>query len=222
MVDVVTSHNRHIYQDLLDDMFRMRYRIVIEKWGWTHAMVQAGYDKDQFDTDDTVYLIETDERREKVVGCVRMNPTDRPHMMSELFVDYCDLQPLPRAADVWECSRYVIDRNGLKSRDEDLPVRRRLSIAVTEYCLATGINHLSWYTSQAMYNLITRIWDTRPLGLPNYFEADDEVYIPATCRVDAAALARQLSWFEASAPPVTYAYLPLSLHYAARLQDIAA
>jgi N-acyl-L-homoserine lactone synthetase len=222
MVDVITVANRHIYQDLLDDMFQMRHRIVVEKWGWKIPGCINGYDKDQFDTDDTVYLIETDELRQRVVGCVRLNPTAKPHMMSELFAQYCDLQPPVRGQNVWECSRYVIDRNALKSRDQDLPTRRRLSIAVTEFCLSAGIDQLSWFTSQTMYNLILRIWDTRPLGLPHYFEDDDEVYIPAACKVDAEALARQLSWFEKAAPPVTYAYLPLSASSAPLFPSIAA
>jgi N-acyl-L-homoserine lactone synthetase len=222
MVDVVTFANRHIYSDLLDDMFRMRHRIVVEKWGWKIPNCQPGYDKDQFDTDETVYLIETDELRQRVVGCVRLNPTNGPHMMSELFAQHCNLKPVLRGPNVWECSRYVIDRYALKSRDLDLPTRRRLSIAVTEFCLSAGIDQLSWFTSQTMYNLILRIWDTRPLGLPQYFEDDDEVYIPAACTVDAAALVRQLSWFEDKAPPVTYAYLPLSAAPVSMFASLAA
>jgi N-acyl-L-homoserine lactone synthetase len=222
MVDVITQANRHIYHALLDDMFKMRHRIVVEKWGWKIPDCQPGYEKDQFDTDNTVYLIETDDLRQRVVGCVRLNPTNRPHLMSELFSHHCDLMPVLRGAHVWECSRYVIDRNALKSRDDDLPTRRRLSIAVTEFCLSAGIDQLSWYTSQGMYNLITRIWDTRPLGLPHYFEDDDEVYIPAACKVDATALARQLAWFEDTAPPVTYAYVPLSASSSPLFAGLAA
>jgi N-acyl-L-homoserine lactone synthetase len=222
MVDVITQANRHIYKELLDDMFKMRHRIVVEKWGWKIPDCEPGFDKDQFDTDETVYLVETDALRQRVVGCVRLNPTIGPHMMSELFAQHCDLQPVLRGTNVWECSRYVIDRNALSSRDLDLPTRRRLSIGVTEFCLSAGIDQLSWYTSQAMYNLIVRIWDTRPLGLPRYFEADDEVYIPAACKVDKAALVRQLSWFEDKAPPVTYAYLPLSASSRPLLLGLAA
>jgi N-acyl-L-homoserine lactone synthetase len=209
MVDVITQANRHIYQSLLDDMFKMRHRIVVEKWGWKIPGCEPGYEMDQFDTDETVYLVETDALRQRVVGCVRLNPTTGRHMMSELFAAHCDLAPIVSGTNVWECSRYVIDRNALPSRDHDLPTRRRLSIAVTEFCLSAGIDQLCWYTSQTMYNLILRIWDTRPLGLPRYFADDDEVYIPATCKVDAAALARQLLWFDDKAAPVTYAYLPL-------------
>lgn len=210
MVDLITPDNRHIYRDLLNDMFEMRYRVVVEKWGWQIPGIRSGYDKDQFDTDQTVYLIETDPMRTRVTGCVRLNPTTGPHMMSELFGDYCDLSPAVSGANIWECSRYVVDRNALASRDLDLPTRRRLSIGVTEFCLSQGISQLCWYTNQAVYNLILRIWETTPLGLPAAYGDTEEVYIPALSKIDEAALAKQLAWLDDVAEPVTYAYVPVS------------
>jgi N-acyl-L-homoserine lactone synthetase len=210
MVDLITPDNRHMYQDLLHDMFEMRYRVVVEKWGWQIPGIRTGYDKDQFDTDDTVYLIETNSARTQVTGCVRLNPTTSPHMMSALFAPYCDLAPAVTGPNIWECSRYVVDRTALESRDQDLPTRRRLSIGVTEFCLSEGISQLCWYTNQAVYNLILRIWETTPLGLPATYKDTDEVYIPALSKIDEAALARQLAWLDGDSQPVTYAYLPIS------------
>jgi N-acyl-L-homoserine lactone synthetase len=210
VVDLITPDNRHMYRDLLDDMFAMRYRVVVEKWGWQIPGVKQGYEKDQFDTDASVYLIETDAYRTRVTGCVRLNPTTQPHMMSELFAPYCDLVPPSTGPQIWECSRYVVDRQALASRDLDLPTRRRLSIGVTEFCLSEGISHLCWYTNQAVYNLILRIWETTPLGLPATYSDGDEVYIPALSKVDEAALTRQLAWLDDVASPVTYAYVPVS------------
>jgi N-acyl-L-homoserine lactone synthetase len=210
MVDLITPDNRHIYQDLLHDMFQMRYRVVVEKWGWQIPGIRQGCDKDQFDTDDTVYLIETNSTRNRVTGCVRLNPTTRPHMMSTLFDSYCDLMAPSTGPEIWECSRYVVDRDALESRDQDLPTRRRLSIGVTEFCLSEGISQLCWYTNQAVYNLILRIWETTPLGLPTTYADTDEVYIPALSKIDEAALSRQLAWLDGDNQPVTYAYLPIS------------
>ena len=34
MFRTITPENRDEYQDLLDDMHRMRYRIVVGEWGW--------------------------------------------------------------------------------------------------------------------------------------------------------------------------------------------
>jgi N-acyl-L-homoserine lactone synthetase len=210
MVDLITPDNRHMYPDLLEDMFAMRYRVVVTKWGWNIPGLVGTYDKDQFDTDDSVYLIETDTLRTRVTGCVRLNPTTKPHMMSELFAPYCDLSAPLTGPNIWECSRYVVDRDALESRDMDLPTRRRLSIGVTEFCLSQGISQLCWYTNQAVYNLILRIWETTPLGLPATYGNTEDVYIPALSKIDEAALARQLAWLDDNAPPVTYAYVPVS------------
>jgi acyl-homoserine lactone synthase len=210
MVDLITPDNRHLYRDLLQDMFAMRYRVVVEKWGWNIPGLKDRLDKDQFDTDQSVYLIETNAARTRVTGCVRLNPTLAPHMMSALFTPYCNLGTPPIGTTVWECSRYVIDRDVLASRDEDLPTRRRLSIGVTEFCLSEGISSLVWYTNQAVYNLILRIWETTPLGLPAAYGDTDDIYIPAVSKIDEAALSRQLAWLEDKAPPVTFAYVPVS------------
>jgi acyl-homoserine lactone synthase len=210
MVDLIIPENRHMYLDLLQDMFEMRYRVVVEKWGWQIPGIRPGYDKDEFDTDETVYLIETNPARTRVTGCVRLNPTTSPHMMSALFSGYCDLAAPSTGPHIWECSRYVVDRNALESRDQDLPTRRRLSIGVTEFCLSEGISQLCWYTNQAVYNLILRIWETIPLGLPAAYEGTEEIYIPAMSKIDEAALSRQMTWLEGSQEPVTYAYVPVS------------
>jgi N-acyl-L-homoserine lactone synthetase len=210
MVDLITPDNRHLYRDLLQDMFAMRYRVVVEKWGWNIPGLTGRLDKDEFDTDQSVYLIETNPARTRVTGCVRLNPTVAPHMMSALFTPYCNLGTPPTGKAVWECSRYVVDRGALASRDDDLPTRRRLSIGVTEFCLSEGISSLVWYTNQAVYNLILRIWETTPLGLPAAYGDTDDIYIPAISKIDDAALTRQLAWLEDKAPPVTYAYVPVS------------
>jgi N-acyl-L-homoserine lactone synthetase len=210
MVDLITPDNRHMYRDLLNDMFAMRYRVVVEKWGWDIPGLVGKSDNDQFDTDETVYLIETDPTRSRVTGCVRLNPTKGPHMMGALFSSYCDLAPHRIGTNIWECSRYVVDRNALANRDLDLPTRRRLSIGVTEFCLFEGIDTLCWYTNQAVYNLILRIWETTPLGLPATYGDTQDVYIPAISKIDEAALQRQLAWLDETAPPVTYAYMPVS------------
>jgi N-acyl-L-homoserine lactone synthetase len=210
MVDLITPDNRHMYRDLLDDMFEMRYRVVVQKWGWDIPGIRSGYDKDQFDGDQTVYLIETNPARSRVTGCVRLNPTTCTHMMSDLFAPYCDLVAPSQGPHIWECSRYVVDRDALESRDQDLPTRRRLSIGVTEFCLSEGISQLCWYTNQAVYNLILRIWETTPLGLPAAYGNTEDIYIPALSTINEAALGRQMAWLDDHEAPVTYAYVPVA------------
>lgn len=190
MFKIVTPETRSENLDLLDAMHQMRYRIVVGEWGWDIPGIAAGYDKDQFDTEDTVYVIARTVSGE-VVGTSRLNPTVRPHMLSELFADYCNLQPYPVGKDVWECSRFVTDRSLMTDPVDDFRVRCRLGLGLTAYCLDNQISRLSWLTHQKFFNLVQKVWDTEPLGLPRR-EGDDWAWIPAVSRMDEATFDRQL------------------------------
>lgn len=193
MFKIITPQKRAGHKDELDQMFRLRYRIVVGEWNWDIPGIEHGYDKDQFDTDETVYVIVHNEAGE-LVATSRINPTTRPHMMSELFADYCNLQPYPVGTDVWECSRFVTDRSMMADPVEDFQVRCRLGLGLTAFCLDHGISRLSWLTHQKFYNLVQKVWATEPLGLPRR-EGDEWAWIPAVSRIDLATLDRQLDRF---------------------------
>lgn len=190
MFRIITPAMRGRFADELQAMHEMRYRVVVCEWGWDIPGVQPGYEADQFDTEETVYVIVQNDEAE-VVASARMNPTTRPHMLSELFADCCDLQPWPAAPDVWECSRFVTERSKFASPLEDFRVRARLGIGMTVHCLDRGIARLSWLTHQKFYNLVQKVWRTEPLGLPRR-DDDDWAWIPAVSVIDKAALDRQL------------------------------
>ncbi|MBD3768620.1 MAG: hypothetical protein IE925_00630 [Rhodobacterales bacterium] len=190
MFKIITPDNRDAHRDLIHAMHEMRYRIVVEEWGWHIPGIRKGYDKDQFDTDATVYVLVLSLDGD-VLASSRLNPTTRPHMMSELFADYCDLQPYPVGADVWECSRFVTDRKRMRDPVEDFRTRCRLGLGLTVWCLDHGVLRLSWLTHQKFYNLVQRVWSTEPLGLPRR-DGDDWAWIPAVSQIDKETLDRQM------------------------------
>ena len=190
MFTIIPPAARHEHRDLIDAMHEMRYRIVVGEWGWHIPGIREGYDKDQFDTDATVYVLVLSDGGE-VLASSRLNPTTRPHMLSELFADYCDLQPYPVDDRIWECSRFVTDRKRMADPVEDFRTRCRLGLGITVWCLDHGVTHLSWLTHQKFYNLVQRVWTTEPLGLPRR-EGDDWAWIPAVSQIDKATLDRQL------------------------------
>ena len=190
MFRIITPENRNEHQGLLGDMYRMRHRIIVGEWGWDIPGIPEGYDKDQFDTDNTVYVIVQTEYGD-VVATSRMNPTTQPHMLSDLFTDHCDLQPYPVGPSVWECSRFVTDRSLTADLVEDFRIHCRLGIGLTVFCLDNGISRVSWLTHQKFYNLAQRVWKTEPLGLPKR-EGDDWAWIPAVSQIDQVTLDRQM------------------------------
>jgi acyl-homoserine lactone synthase len=189
MVEIVTPLNRPLYRSSLDEMHRMRYRVVVEQWGWKIPGIKAGYDKDDFDTEETIYFLAYSNGGDQLVGCARLNPTCGPHMLSEVFADLCDLQAIPRDPAIYEYSRYIVDHQAL-TKEEQFCVRGRMSATINKFCLHTGVTALTWFAYQQMYGRALKVWDTAPLGLPKYFPDDDATYVAAISQMNEAGLER--------------------------------
>ena len=188
MVDVVTSLNRMYYEKALENMFTMRHHVAINELGWTIPGQGTGKDKDQFDTDDTIYFLEFDETG-RVIGTARLNPTTRPHLLTDIFPELCDLQSPPVGDDIFEYSRFMVLRKGVP-KDVHLRTRVRITLAIIEYCVSAGINKISWVTYKQKYPIAVDMWNTRPLGLPRHFEDDNADYIAAVSDMTPEGLAR--------------------------------
>ncbi len=86
---------------------------------------------DQFDRSDTSYVLAHDAQG-RVSGCVRMMPTDRPYLLSQLYPQLFESAAMaaPCSAQVWELSRFsASDFNGRSSAAlSQLPVECTLSL----------------------------------------------------------------------------------------------
>lgn len=189
MVEIVTPTNRPLYRSSLKEMHRLRYRVAVEQWGWKIPGLTDEMDIDQFDTPNTIYFLAFSNGGDRLVGCGRLNPTDEPHMLTEIFSDLCDLQPPPRSPRVYEFSRYIIDHQAL-SKEEQMVVRGRMSATINRFCLRVGIESLSWFAYQQMYARALKMWETEPLGTPKYFADDDASYIAAVSKMTVDGLER--------------------------------
>ncbi|MGJ8562723.1 MAG: acyl-homoserine-lactone synthase [Alphaproteobacteria bacterium] len=188
MVHVITSANRDLYGEALEAMFVMRFHVAVNELGWTIPNMASGRDKDAYDREDTVYFIEYDDDGE-VIATARLNPTTKPHLMTDVFSTLCEFDGVPQSDDVFEYSRFLVRKQGV-SRRRNLEAQAHISLAIVEYCLAAGISHVSWVSYKKSYPLALRMWKTRPLGLPQYFKDDDAHYIAAISEMSPESLQR--------------------------------
>lgn len=84
---------------------RYRHKVFVEKLGW-QLKCDDSLEYDQFDRDDTVYVIAQNETAE-VIGSARLLPTTRPYLLSEVFPQLLNGMPPPCSPDVWELSRFA-------------------------------------------------------------------------------------------------------------------
>ena len=104
-MNITVGSAARLPQRLVNDLACYRYRVFVERLGWPLS-VDNGHEVDQFDHDDTVYVVaRSDEGR--VIGCARLLPTIGPYLLGDVFPQLLSGMPAPRLADVWELSRFA-------------------------------------------------------------------------------------------------------------------
>jgi len=162
-VHVIRRDNRHLYTDILEDYFRLRYQIYVVERRWMDLDRPDKREIDQFDRDDAVYLLGLEGRN--IVAGMRLVPTIGPTLLSELFPQLALNGPV-RRHDVFELSRIFVVRS---RRGEHAGPRAEAVIqaAAMEYGLSIGLSAFtivleSWWLPR----LLDQGWQARPLGLP--------------------------------------------------------
>lgn len=86
-------------------LMQYRYKVFIEALGWPLGCTE-GQEQDEFDRDDTVYVMARDNAG-RVLGGARLLPTTRPYLIAKIFGELWPNGRLPCADDVWELSRFA-------------------------------------------------------------------------------------------------------------------
>lgn len=164
MLRVVSGANCRLNRDLVEQHYRLRHRIYVEERGWLALARPDGRERDQFDTDDAVYLLAVEGSR--VVGGSRLVPTAGPHLMADVFPDLANVKGLQRGGGIFEWTRYFVAPDRRES-GRSCDVSGALAAGVMEFGLAAGIRRLTvvfetyWLTRFLEYG-----WSIEPLGLP--------------------------------------------------------
>lgn len=164
LVKVVNGTNKDRFGLQLDGMFRDRKKVFVDRLKWNVPVVDGVYEKDEFDTDDAVYLIATDPTTHAHIGSTRLLPTTGPHLLSDVFPSLCEGE-IPRGPDVWEITRMCTSPD-LKDVDPQA-VRRQITIAMVEFAILYGATRLTLLSHPEYLTRILALgWECRPLGIP--------------------------------------------------------
>jgi acyl-homoserine lactone synthase len=172
MIFIVTAENRELFCSELNEMYRQRKQVFVDRLGWNIPVVQD-MEIDRYDRDETIYLIAKAALDAPVLASVRLLPTVGPHLMSDVFPSACDGGP-PCGPSIWEVSRFCIapDVHSCRAR---IGLVWDIVCGVTETALRFGIEHVTFATNGALLPLVLECgWQAEPLG-PTLPDGEDEI-----------------------------------------------
>ena len=107
MIQVIDRTNRLDHKETLKSYFELRHEVFVRKLDWALACPEEGIELDQFDDDDAVYLIISNQHGQ-VVGGARLLDTSRRSLLGEIFTGLVD-GPVPADPGTVEVTRFVVD-----------------------------------------------------------------------------------------------------------------
>jgi acyl-homoserine lactone synthase len=167
-----------LYESYFDPYFRLRHEIYVKQRKWMALDRPDGLEKDQFDTDDAVYLFCIDGGQ--LIGAMRALPTLMPTLMSDIF-PYLNIRGPIRRQDVFELSRVFVipERRGEHAGPR---VEMLLLTAIMEYGISIGLTGFSIVLESWWLPRFERIgWKAQPLGMPQTIDGMSVLAVLVDC-----------------------------------------
>lgn len=139
MISAISYENMHHFGAGFISQFRLRYKGFIERQQYD-VCTYRGMEYDQYDTPAAVYLVYQDQASGEALGVSRLTPTLQGCMLEDLWPHMVEDKSLLRAPDVWEGSRFCIDKN--LAPELRRQICYELSAAYIEYGLRHGIRKI--------------------------------------------------------------------------------
>jgi N-acyl-L-homoserine lactone synthetase len=113
MDQVFYSSSHGIPDAVLRNMFEARKSVFVDLLKWDVPVLDGRFEIDQFDDEHAVYLVLANCRGAHLASA-RLLQTTRPHILGNIFASLCEGEP-PRAHDIFEITRFCLDRSLSKS-----------------------------------------------------------------------------------------------------------
>lgn len=171
MIRVIDKTNARLFPKTMEQQFRLRHSVFVAEKGWTEFEQGGVFEKDQYDTDDAIYVIALDDHGD-AIGCFRLYPTVLPHMLSETFAHLVD-GAVVRRADVYELTRFHLG----SAHRQSAPYLELLT-AIPEVGLELGLSGFTALVRTLRIPVMQAAGLTiRPTGLPILFNGESHVSV---------------------------------------------
>ncbi|MBI5114351.1 MAG: GNAT family N-acetyltransferase [Rhodovulum sp.] len=187
MIRLVTRANEHLFRDAMEQAYRLRHAVFVDEMRWEDLRRPDGREVDQFDDDGALHMLYIDPSG-AVLGYQRMLPTTRPHLLSDVLPELCEVER-PVGPDVWEWTRYCVARPHRERGRALSPIANALLSGIVEWGLESGVSRIIIEMDPIwVLRLVQLHFRVTPLGLPRRIATGDVVAV--TAAFDARTLSR--------------------------------
>jgi acyl-homoserine lactone synthase len=175
MITLVTADNQHLYQDQMEQAYRLRHAVFVDEMSWEELRKPDGREIDKFDDGRALHMLYLQE--DQVLGYQRMLPTTRPHLLSEVMPELCEGER-PVGPHVWEWTRYCVARPHRERGRALSPIANSLLSGIVEWGLENGVNSIIIEMDPIwLLRLVQLHFMVTPLGLPRRIGKSDVVAV---------------------------------------------
>ena len=178
MIHIVTAENAYHYREEMEQVYRLRHKVFVEEMGWTELAKPDGREIDQFDTKHAVHMLYIEKG--KVLGYQRMLPSTRPHLLSDVSPELCEVDP-PVGSHIWECSRHCVAPGHREKGRFASPIANVLLSGIVEWGMDNGVSTaIIEIDPLLLLRLVQLHFRMLPLGLPRRIGNQDFLAVTAT------------------------------------------
>jgi N-acyl-L-homoserine lactone synthetase len=154
MLRQILGYERDKFPNYFDQMFRQRKTVLHDLKRWDVRVVDDHFEIDEYDRDDTVYLMSFNSQNE-LVGSIRLISTTTPHMMSgpfrAMFPGFDFSSPL-----IWEATRFVVFGDRETQPNGVSTAACELLLGMVQFALQNGVRHFTGVYEAGMPRLYRR------------------------------------------------------------------
>jgi acyl-homoserine lactone synthase len=165
VIHLVTPENDYRYRDEMEQAYRLRHQVFVEKMGCHNLAKPDGREIDQFDNKHTVHMLYIEHGT--VLGYQRLLPSTRPHLLSEIMPQLCEVER-PVGAHIWEISRHCVAPGQRQGEGYASPVTNALGSGLLEWAFECGVSKfIIEIEPMGLLPLVQLHFQPLPLGLPS-------------------------------------------------------
>ncbi len=178
MIHIVTPENDYHYRAEMEQAYRLRHQVFVKETGWTDLDKPDGREIDQFDNKHAVHMLYIEHG--EVLGYQRLLPSTRPHLLSDIMPELCQVER-PVGADIWEISRHCVAPGHRSGGRYASPIANALGAGLLEWGLECGISTVIVGIEPSTLLLFVQLhFQPMPLGLPTKMGGQDIIAVTLT------------------------------------------